>query len=257
MLRKILFLLFLFIGAANLSAQHIFFCEENTTTGQPIGHKIRWDVVGSEQVVYVLLTAGDEPIQGPIVYMFIDKSDDGQYYPFDSKAIKFEKEKQFLVYRYEFKESGNYSIYFQNAKQEEIAQEYVEIRLSSDAYRYNKTENPVYYEGSNVIFCQVVIDGTPINKRTVQSLSVHGSMCYIYINNFRPLNTTKFLVYFYRKDPSEFEYNDLVEIKKYKVEPTWEDAFFRYPFTQTGDYKVIIYNENELIMGNGYLSVVK
>lgn len=254
--RKFVFI-FILALATQVFSQQIYFCEDYTTEGEPVRQKDSWNVVGSEQTIYVILKAGDQLIKGPIVYMFIDKGDEGQYYPFDSKAIKFERDKEWLVYRYKVTESGKYSFYFQDAQENEIAQKYVTVRLSSDSYFSPGNSNSLYYEGSKVSFCEVVIEGRPINIRGTQSFSIHGHLCYIHINNFRPMNTSKILVYFWRKESKSFKYDEFFDTKKYQVSPEWSDAFFKYSFKETGDYKIIIYNENEMIIGNGFIQIIE
>lgn len=253
-LKKYIFLSFIFISTI-VAAQNIYVCESYTHEGEPINHKLSWTLKKGGDYIYVLLKEGAEPLNGRLLYMFIDKSDDGQYYPFDSKAIKINHNRDWVVYRYKFEQEGKYSIYFQDTDENEIAQKYVTINLEAEDYT-PVAGGSLYYEGSNMVFCEVVINGKPINKRQVQSLGVHGRVSYVYINNFRPLNTEKILVYIWRKQVNSFDYEEFIESKKYKVDPDWEDTFFRYVFKEPGEYKMVVYNENELILSNGFIKIV-
>lgn len=70
------------------------------------------------------------------------------------------------------------------------------------------------------------------------------------------LNSTKLLVDIWKKENSKFDYDKFVESKKFEMDPTWPDVFFRYKFKEPGEYKIAIYNSNEVLIKSGYIRVV-
>lgn len=255
-LKYLTILIFLF-SCNLLFSQQIYFCESYSQEGEPVNHKLNWQIEKDGENLFILLKEGSTPLEGPIIYMFVDKNENGQYFPFDSKAIKVNRRKDWLVYRYKFKQEGRYSIYFQDTEENEIAQKYVNITIKAEESDYRTvSEGSLYYEGSNMSFCEIVIDGRPINIRSVASLKVHGRVSYVFINNYRPLNTEKVLVQLWRRNPNSYEYDEFVESKKYRVKPDWDDTFFRYTFKAPGEYKMFVFNENELILANGFIKIV-
>lgn len=49
----------------------------------------------------------------------------------------------------------------------------------------------------------------------------------------------------------------IYRIKKFKMKSEWADVFFRYKFKTPGEYKISIYNGDEVLIKSGYIKVVK
>jgi len=93
-----------------------------------------------------------------------------------------------------------------------------------------------------------------ITKRA--SLSENNGEIYIKITNFSPLKTEVILVDIWKKEHRSFEYDEYVESKKYRIDPEWKDTFFKYRFPEPGEYKIVIYNQAEVLIKTGYINVL-
>jgi hypothetical protein len=62
------------------------------------------------------------------------------------------------------------------------------------------------------------------------------------------------LVDVWMKKVGKTNYDEYVETKKFKVRRDWNYTFFRFHLKKPGDYKYIIYNENEKIIKSAFIS---
>ena len=98
---RFLTIIFLFFIYSSVSAQTIYLCKTYTPSGDPIEAYNDWEMTNEGLNLYILFK-NDRIIRGPLVYMFIDKYENGAYYPYDSKAIKISSGKTWLSYNYRF-----------------------------------------------------------------------------------------------------------------------------------------------------------
>lgn len=238
-----------------LSAQQIYVCKSVSDDGTPVEARNTWNVKPWGGTFHILLDNEGETIQDDIVYLFIDLYSDSDYEPFDSKVITITGQRDWVAYEYKFIELGEYEIYYMNSKQERIATEKVDIRLEETYQGSRKDFSTRYYDDADFVFCKRVIAGKPYFVKDRVSLSGDGGEVTVYLRNDEPLNTEKFLVDVWKKERSFYEYDQYVESKKYRLEPEWPDAFFTYKFEETGQYKVSVYTENEILIKSGYITV--
>ncbi len=255
-MKKILLIAFFFLSTI-ITAQTVSFAVSHTDNGQPIDAQMDWQIKNQTISLYIILN-NDSRIPAPLVYLFIDKRDnDGSYYPFDSKVIKVDGSKDWIAFNYRFIEPGKYHAYFQSASQKRIADGNVVILKKSytnNPFVKGKTQ---YYEDFKLKFCEVVIAGKPMNISNVFIQRRKGREVFLYMDSTHPLNTEKIMVSIFTKKEYDFGYEEFVDSKKYKVNPTWYDTFFKYRFMNAGDYKVMIFNDKEMLMATGYLSITK
>ena len=108
-----------------------------------------------------------------------------------------------------------------------------------------------------LIFCEkVLVGGTPIGITKRASLRENGGQIYIKLTNYSPLKSEVILVDFWRKEYRSFEYDEYIESKKFRIDPEWVDTFFKYKFPKAGEYKIVIYNQEEVLIKTGYINVL-
>nr|MDA3862062.1 hypothetical protein [Melioribacteraceae bacterium] len=223
---------------------------------EPINAKNNWKIDAWGKTLHVILDNENEPIEGNIVYLFIDKFTDGKYQPFDSKSVNIKSNTQRIVHDYNFSESGKYKLYYINISQKKLASVIISISDKSKK-RPKAVKRSNYYDTVELLFCKkVLVGGTPIGITKRASLSEDNGEIYVQISNYSPLRSEIILVDFWRKEHRSFEYDEYIESKKYKVDPEWKDTFFKYKFTQAGEYKIVIYNQEEVLISTGYINVL-
>ncbi|MBN1302105.1 MAG: hypothetical protein JW995_12900 [Melioribacteraceae bacterium] len=249
-------ILFFLIISATISAQQVYFADSFTEDGEPIGAKNEWEIKPWGSFVYVLLDPEETRIKGNIIYLFVDRLEGDSYEPFDSKAINIGYGRKFVAYNYKFTKTGKYEVYFIAADQTRIAGEQVTIKFEESFINPVRNTSSAYYDDCKITFCKkILVGGETLGVMRSTSISRGGNKVFIQLNNYKPLNTSKFLVDVWRKKNRAFQYDEFVESKKYSLNPDWNDAFFSYTFTQPGDYKFSVYNEDEVLIKSGFFTV--
>lgn len=251
-LQIILFLL-LFISLNN--AQTVYVSDSVTENNEPINAKNEWEINPWGKTLDVILDTENKPIEGSVIYLLIDKFSNGKYQPFDSKSINIQEKERRIKYDYKFSETGKYKLYFIDISQRQIASLIVTLteKLKSET---KTTKRSNYYDNVKLVFCEkVLVGGTPMGVTKRASLSENHGEIYVQITNSSALKTGVILVDFWRKEHRSFEYDEYIESKKYKVKADWNDTYFKYKFPKAGEYKIIIYNQEEVLIGTGFINV--
>jgi len=253
-LKRIFFFLFIFISTVTYS-QEIYVCESHTENGEPIGADIEWEIKPWGSYVY-LLYRQSEPIEGSLVYLLIDKLDNDRYQPFESRAIHLEGKVKWVAQNYKFTQPGEYEVYFMSSNEERLATEIITVTVNEN-FRNALNLSNFYYDNTQLTFCQRVIEGKAYNIKKVLSMSRDAGKVYLYLKNSQPLNTGIIMVNVWRKSDNDFDYGEFVYSKKFKMDKSWPDVFFRLNFPSSGEYQISIYNEEEELIRYGFLKVVE
>lgn len=257
MLKRTLFILFI-LTTASLSAQQIFFCNSHTETGEPVDARNVWSIKPWGSLIYILFDNEGKTFDSKLNYMFVDRYIDGEYRPWDSKAINVKDDATWFAYNYKFTEPGKYRVYVINQNKKELASETVTIQIESDYLNNRQGTTSLYYDETRIKFCERVIAGKPINTFNKVSLSkLDTNTVSVYIDTRSSIQTSVIVVDVWEKPPRSVEYDKFVESKKYALTPSWDYVFFRYKFSKPGYYKFNIYNENEVLITAGYLEVLE
>lgn len=248
-------LLTLFFFTSTLFSQKIYFCEGVTSDGAPLNKVKSFEISPSGNYLYILLSNDDRPLNVEMVYLFIDKFMGTEYQPFDSEVIKIEKERTWVAFNYKFIEPGDYKIYFINTKQKKIAERTFTVTMKKEFLEERDAVTSSYYDYCQFVFCEIVLGGKPVRIKSRAYTSKNQGLMFAYINNGAPLNTSIIIVDIWKRSADSFDYDEFVESKKFKIEPDWPDTYFKYQFRKPGEYKFIVYNENEVIMCKNYITV--
>lgn len=256
MSRFLRILVILFSLSITITAQKVYVCESFTEDGEPIGVANNWSIKPWGTFLYIFLDSEGSSLEGNLIYLFVDKKEDNKYQPFDSKAINIDYDEKWIAYNYKFTLPGEYEIYFITADQKRIASSNVYIKYEETFTSSHRIVNSSYYDNCRIVFCEkILVGGEPLGVKRSMSLSSSDKSIYVLLNNYAPMRTSKFLVDVWRKKNRAFEYDEFVESKKYSLNPDWPDAFFKYEFKRTGDYKFLIYNEDEVLIKSAYFTV--
>ena len=257
-MKKVLFIiLFSIIFIINIKAQQVYFCKTHTTDGKPIDAQIEWTIKPWGETIEVLFDNEGKPIEGTYVYLFIDRENNGTYEPFDSKAIKLDYGATWVYYAFKFVELGKYKAYFINSDQDTLGSERLTLKLEESFSTTSQKLSNLYYDRIRLTFCERVIAGRVINEKTHVSMSKDGGRVQVYLKSKTPLNTDKLLVDIWKQKEGSFDYEQYIESKKFEMDPTWPDVFFRYRFKSPGNYKIAIYNSDEVLIKSGFITVTQ
>ena len=250
-----IYLLVILFSVLNF-AQEISVCESYTENGIALSPIKKLEIKPYGKAVYVLINNKTKFDQN-VLYLFIDKMNDGQFTPFDSKTLNIKKEDKWAVTSFEFRDAGVYELYFLNSSQKKIAAQKLEVKMVNEAGIEHINPNSRYNSGgANFIFCDMIVNDKPINPFTQLSLSHKNGQAYAYINNYVPLNSDIIIVKVWKRDNTGSNSDKLVYIKKYKVEPQWNDTFFKLNFNEIGEYKIEVFNKTGNLISSNNLNVI-
>ncbi len=256
-LKKIILTLIILISISTIAnGQTIYIADTVTEQNEPINAQNYWEVEAWGKSLYIILDNEIQDIDGNIVYLFIDKYISGEYKPFDSKSINIEENRRRIKYEYKFSETGKYKLYFINISQENISSTIVTITEKVRTQNITKRSN--YYDNVELLFCEkVLVGGIPIGITKRAALRENGGQIYLKLTNFEPLKSEIIIVDFWRKEYHTFDYDEYMESKKYRIDPEWADTYFKYKFPKAGEYKIVIYNQEEVLIKTGYINVLE
>lgn len=257
MKKVLLIILFSFFIFLNIKAQQLYFCKTHTTDGKPIDAQIEWTIKPWGETLEVLFDNEGKTIDGSYAYIFIDREVNGKYEPFDSKAVKLKYGSTWISYAFKFVELGRYKAYFINSNQDTLGSERLTLKLEESFGTTSKKLSSIYYDRIRLVFCERVIAGRIINEKSYVSMSKDGGNVHVYLISKTPLNSNKLVVDIWKQKENSFDYEQYIESKKYAMLPSWPDVFFRYRFKTPGNYKVAVYNSDEVLIKSGFIKVIK
>lgn len=246
-----IFILFLFVPV--VIAQHITICKAYTQAGEPI------DIIYSKnislnQTICLLFNTGNKKISGSNVFLFIDRTADGSKQNQFNKVYRIEKDKNWLACNFKFAKEGKFDIYFTDANQNRLATTTIIVGNYKETSS-EKSVNVNNYTNVEAVFCENVLSGIPVNPKRNVSMKSEGGLVCLYLKSNSPLKTERIHVTIMRKSNYSIDYDEFVASKKYQLNPDWEDVFFKYTFTKTGEYKFSVADEKELLIKTAYITV--
>ena len=250
---NLFFFAILFTAIGNYG-QSIYVAESLTESGEAVGANNVWDIDPwgrSLFIVYDNLT----PITDNIIYLFVDKFIDGSFQPFDSKVVEIDKPTSRIKYDYKFTDVGKFRVYAVNANEETLSSLLLTLNIKTgSSSKASHSDN--YYDGIGLIYCEkILVGGTTLDVIKKASISKNKGWIYIKLSHYAQLNSGTIQVDFWRKENNSFDYDQYIESKKYKIDPTWADTFFKYQFANPGKYKIVIYNDFETVIKTGFITV--
>ncbi len=236
-----------------LYSQQIFLCRGHTEYGEPIDplyHK----QIPVNQPLTILLDNNGKIFEQNILFLTIEKSGNQSGAGRINEMIRTPKKNDWMVFNHRFREDGDHEIKFTDFNRRVIAA--LRITVIPDKRKKSaETKTPELSPGLGIIFCEKIFNGKPVNQKNKISLNFQNGETYIYLNNAKPFNTDLLLVNIWRNESAGADYGEFVDSKKYSINSSWHDTFFRYRFEQPGYYKINFFNEKEILLKTAYITV--
>jgi hypothetical protein len=238
-----------------LTGQELFFCESHTENGEPVNAALHWKIKPWGSTIFILFNNGSK-ITDDLLYIFIDKLTEDSFQPFDSKAVTIRGEMTWFAESYKFVDPGEYDISIVSSTNKRLVKQKLKIEVS-ETYSAETLTSTNYYSGSTMLFCERVFSNKPYGIRKDYAVSKNDGIIFVMLDNKKPLNTEIIYVDIWKKGIRTFEYDQFVETKKFKVDPEWQDTYFRYKFIEPGDYKISISADGEVPMNSKTIKVYR
>lgn len=232
----------------------LYIAKTYTEFGEPIG-AINSSFAEPEKTYSIILSNGNKDFKEHIVFLFIEKH--GNKNPLDqfSKLIRTEKGKSFVAFNYSFTDAGKYDIYFTDFARNKLVAQTITVKAPAKTLP-GKAVIGESRASLNIIFCKRVIGELPIDFVKSVSLNKDGGEVYFFISDEKPLSTNLIMISAWKKKFNA-GYDQFMSSKKFKVNSEWLNTFFKYRFESPGEYKINIYDENEILLKSAYIIVEK
>ena len=245
----------LLIFVSSSWAQTIYPCKAHTESGEPIDYQLEWKISPKGEYINIVFSNDGKEFEEEFLYVLIDKKSGDSYVPHDSKAYHIDPSSTWMVHKYKLTEPGEYLIYFVNSTQKRLAEQKIKV-VYQDTHSYSSNDaTNVYYDNCQMLMCQRVIGGKPYQVLSDIYLKNGSATVYVYINNFKSFNTRKLTINVWRKEITGFEFDEYVNQRNFRIDPTWNDTFFKYSFTEPGEYKIAVYNEKDILIKFNFIRV--
>ncbi len=253
-MKKFFFIFIIGFCLSKIPAQHITFCKAYTETGEPI------DVIYSREMplnqsVCILFNAGKKDISDSPVFLFIDRiTDYGKQNQFN-KVFPAQPVRSWIAQSFKFIREGKYEIYFTDFERNRLAGASISISPAIiEKQPAQQLSNK--YKDADIIICEKISAGQPVNIKKNISIKNDNGQVYFFVKSSSPLDIEKIFARFLRKSKYSTDYDEFVAYKKYQINPDWADTFFKFKFDKTGEYKINIYDEKDLLIKTAYITVV-
>lgn len=240
---KTTLLIFVLTLNGYLYSQEIFVCREYTLRGEPKGASENWYLQSDNDTLNILFNFFDYDINTKNLLLFIDFVSDNGKTPVLTKKIELRQVDSWIVIPFSFSKEGKYSIKFMDGNNIEVAEKEIKVYFTLTQSVSQEIHAKTYYRGAEIHVCEIVLNGKPANYLRELSLSDQGGKIFIYINNRNPLNTSYVFLNVYKKT-EDGNFNELVEKKKFRMQPHWADVFFKYKIPSHGTYLFDVLNDN-------------
>lgn len=245
---RILFLLALILSVrCGGFAQQIFFCQDHTLEGKPIGIADTFNLAESGEAVEMVFQNG-KPFFSPKLYFFIDRWEGSRFEEYDTKTAMTEHGSTWAALQYRFLRSGAYRVMVLNADKQELCRKQVMVSINEDQ------GTPEYYNGVQAMICTAAPNGKPLDTLDVYRLRTgQTGLLTVLLRHVQPLGSSRLVVdVWVGAGDGAGVYVETIELE---TSPEWMHTQFKYEFDSYGVYSFRIYNEQEVFIAATRVSV--
>lgn len=259
-----------------LFAQQVYFCESYSQTGEPKGITDKWAFDKNGTEVVFLYNNGKTTFDFASIFFLVEEISSKET---NKVEMKVYQNKNWEAKKYIFKKEGEYTVSVfgndnkilasgklqvgnpvvkaQSAEQVKETEK-VDVKKSEPSVLSSKEAKEVlYYDGIKVIFCEQFKDGKIINEKTDFKLGDIGTYVEIVLRDEKPLNTDVVMVDIWKKESEGSSFSEYIDDLEIKLNPKSKQVNFHRSFFKPGEYKVSFFNNKNVWMTTGYVTVSK
>jgi|GEM_PF-2662868 len=294
-MKNITLVLLLFFFSISVSAQKIYFCKGYSDTGEPKGVSDNWTFDNKATEVYFLYNNGKTTFDFASVFFLVENKSNGtsdkvefkvaQNRNWDAMKYTFKEAGQYIVSALgnENKLLAIAEIKVGEIKTKEVVKEEIkktetevkDVKKEKEVVQVEvKKEEPkeiiaekkagqvdikevkdvLYYDELKVTFCEQMKGGEIINPKNDFKMSELGAYVEVVLQNTKPMNTDIINVDIWKKDDGG-TYNEYAGDKQIKLNKKNKQVNFHYSFFKPGEYKISFFNNDNVWMTTGYVSI--
>lgn len=187
----------------------------------------------------------DSVIKDSILFLFVDLKRGTRFEEFDTRSMRVHPDSSFVMQSFNFDRSGSYRFSVVNRAKKVLASKPVFVKPLYEV--------PAdYYHGTRLVFCSEIIDSLPVD--TLQAIRAGKDTVRLLIWHLYPLASFRLTLDFWHQTASDsaFTYQRSAEFTIY---PDWRYTNVPMVIDEKGNYKIHVYNAEEIWIGTALLEV--
>lgn len=248
-------------GVQTKTERSLVLCDSYDDYGKPMGIATVWNIKKEGGWIYILYNHGEKIKQS--ISLYVDKKNTtGKYEAYETKTFTYDGTKNWSVFDFNFKEAGDYlvSAVYNGSTLASVnaTVKYTDATTTTTtSSTTTKTEDKPdtwYYDKSNIYFAATAdAAGNMTGEATTFTVPVAGKELKVVYKDDKACKTKKIVVDVYTGD----NYDEFVETKEFVTTPAQKVITFSYFFKNEGKYKLSVYNDNDVFMNLGMLTIKK
>lgn len=250
MKKTLLSLLALVFALSAIAQNKVYFVDDATETGEPIGHATTWAVPpGEKALVNVLYTNNKKIITDKQLLMKVEKKNDmGLYELAEEFVVDTDEGQSWAFFAAEFPSLGSFKVTIQSAAQKDLAVEYIELIEATTEVIDEITDE--HAKGFKLTICEDIDeDGNPVNVKTDFKLTGGKAMVMLHIAHKDNMKANRFTIKISKKGENAIDTFDI------NVEPESPEIYYEHEFTKAGTYTITITAPSGKTIGTGTITV--
>lgn len=265
----------LLLATTGLRAQNLYFCDNFTDAGEPMGTTNSKVFDSKGGYVYFLYDNGKKNIKNKVLLISISVQKNNDYSSYDTKVFEsINHDKNWAVYDYNFTEPGNYRVSILDGEKRELAKGFITVTFKNEQKENHdyvnddrdreednsedgeKDYSPVGedYYNAEMTFTNDVQDGKPVDDMESFPISSSGKDIYIYVMNDKPMNSSGINLIINRMDEQTYSYSEQIVNTPYIINGDLYGTYIQYTFNRQGKYQVQVTNSDNVLIAKGYVT---
>jgi hypothetical protein len=235
-----------------LAQNKLYFCDDVTDAGEPVGHATAWAISPAEGGnIYVLYTNNKKPIKDAQLGIKLEKKNDaGAYELYDELSVETEAGKSWLFFELPFTEEGSYRITMTDAAGKNLAAENLELTYSAEA-EVTEDISEAHAKGYKLTFADKLDDeNMPIAPKKDFKLVNGKTKVIIHLMHKDGLKANRFNI-----TPVKDGAKDMNAGFEIEVDASWFLCYYEYEITQPGTYTITVTSPSGIKLASDTIKV--
>ncbi|MCB9235241.1 MAG: hypothetical protein H6581_26535 [Bacteroidia bacterium] len=234
----------LFFGGL-LSAQHLYFCEENPATNFPADTSQNWRLSITGGYIFMLFVP-EKPFEDDELEIRIDSWVENKYEPVDTLTWFLEKGKNRALYELFLEGKGRRRIQIRDSSDQLLAEDTLHLIPS-----YMGEISP-HFRGSQVTFCDSSLQGAPVNPDSIFRLRDGKKKLFALLKSPKKFGEYGMLIDLWHWKEGEWS---PLHSGRYQTSPFWEFTQVPFNFTEKGRYRVDFFTRRGIWISSGEVEI--
>lgn len=231
-----------------LGAQNkVYFVDDVTDAGEPVGHATEWGIpMGEEGTIYVLYTNNKKPIKEKSLNVKVElKNENGTYDPFEEYTVEPDAAKTWVMFEIPFIMEGEYKITIQTAAKKDLASENLTIVIAAPVEEVIDEITEAHAKGFKLQFCESIDDlGNPVNVKKEFKLVSGKAPVMINLSHKDDLKANRFTIKIV-KNGDKANGEEVIDIE---AGADWPAFTYEHEFTAAGVYTVSVHSPSGKVL---------